>query len=89
MRNPFGEPMANERRTAAYFQFYIREDNKPWPISKFIAQAIESAKRPERRRSKSSDWEPLNWLPKLKFFANEFFLTATGLLILKNYTKGT
>ena len=54
-----------------------------------MAQAIESVKGPERRKSKSSDREPLNWLPKLKFFGNDFFLTATGLLILKNFSKGT
>jgi len=87
--NPFGEPTADERRTTRYFQFYICEDNKPRPIPKFMAQAIESVKGPERRRSKSSNPEPLNWLPKLKFFANDFFLIAVGLLILKNYTRGT
>ena len=54
-----------------------------------MAQAIESVKGPEKRRSKSSDREQLNWLPKLKFFANDFFLTAAGLVILRNYTKGT
>ncbi|KAJ8434745.1 hypothetical protein Cgig2_001948 [Carnegiea gigantea] len=89
MRNPFREPTVNEQRTVRYFQFYIREDDKPRPIPKFIAQAIESVKGVEKRRSKSSDREPLNWLPKLKFFANDFFLATAGLLILKNYTKGT
>ena len=54
-----------------------------------MAQAIESVKGPEKRRSKSSDREPLNWLPKLKFFTNNFFLAAVGLLILKNFTKDT
>ena len=89
VRNPFGEPMADEQRTARYFQFYIHEDDKPRPIPKFMAQAIESVKGPEKRRSKSSDWEPLNWLPKLKFFSDDFFLATAGLLILKKYTKGT
>jgi len=54
-----------------------------------MTQAIESVNGPEDRRSKSSDQESLNWLPKLKFFANDFFLAAAGLLILKNFTKGT
>jgi len=89
MRNPFGKPTTDERRTACYFRFYIREDDKLRPIPKFMAQAIESIKGSEKRRSKSSDWEPLNWLPKLKFFANDFFLATASLLILKNYTKGT
>ncbi|KAJ8448734.1 LOW QUALITY PROTEIN: hypothetical protein Cgig2_011355 [Carnegiea gigantea] len=52
-----------------------------------MAQAIESVKGPVKRRSKSGDRESLNWLPKLKFFANNFFFVVTGLLILKNYTK--
>ena len=69
--------------------FYIREDDRPRPIPKFMSQAIEAVKGPEKRRTKSSDREPLNWLPKLKFFANDFFLAAAGLLILKNLTKGT
>jgi len=89
VRNPFGEPTADERRTARYFQFYIRENDKPRPILKFMAQAIESMKGLEKMRSKSSDREPLNWLPKLKFFTNDFFVAAANLLILKNYTKGT
>ena len=54
-----------------------------------MAQAIESVKGPEKRKSKSSEREPLNWLPKLKFFENDFFLAVTGLLILKNFSKGT
>jgi len=66
----------------------MREDEKPQPIPKFIAQAIESIKGPERRKSKSSDREPLNWLSKLKFFGNDFFLVVAGLLILKNFSKG-
>lgn len=89
VRNPFGEPTAEERRTARYFMFYIREDDRPRPIPRFMSQAIEAVKGPEKRRTKSSDQEPLNWLPKLKFFANDFFLAAAGLLILKNFTKGT
>ena len=53
-----------------------------------MAQAIESVKGPEKRKSKSSDREPLTWLPKLKFFGNDFFLAAAGVLILKNFFKG-
>ena len=49
---------------------------------------MESVKGPEKRKSKSSDREPLNWLPKLKFSKNDFFLAAAGLLILKNFSKG-
>jgi len=29
VKNPFGEPMAEERKTARYFQFYMWEDDKP------------------------------------------------------------
>ena len=83
IRNPFGEPTAEERKTACYFHYYIWEDDKPWPIPKFMAQAIESVKGPEKRKSKSSDKELLKWLPKLNFFTNDFFLAAAGLLILK------
>ena len=88
MKNLFGEPTAKERKTTRYFQFYIREDERPRPIPKFMAQAIESVKGPRRRKSKSSDREPLNWLPKLKFFVNDFFLATAGLLILQNFSKG-
>ena len=54
-----------------------------------MSQTIEAVRGPGKRRTKSSDREPLNWLPKLKFFANDFFLAAASLLILKNFTKGT
>ena len=69
--------------------FYIHEDDRPQPIPRFMSQAIEAVRGPEKRRTKSSDQKPLNWLPKLKFFANDFFLAAAGLLILKNFTNGT
>ncbi|KAJ8431187.1 hypothetical protein Cgig2_010219 [Carnegiea gigantea] len=88
IKNSFREPTAEERKRACYFQFYIQEDDKPRPIPKFMAQMIESMKGPEKRKSKSNDREPLNWLPKLKFFGNDFFLAAAGLLILKNFSKG-
>jgi len=44
LSNPFGEPTAEERKMAHYFQFYIREDDRPQPIPKFMAQAIEFVK---------------------------------------------
>ena len=68
VRSPFGKPTAEERRTARYFMFYIREDDRPRPIPRVMTQAIESVKGPEKRRSKSSDQKPLNWRPRLKFF---------------------
>ncbi|KAJ8434211.1 hypothetical protein Cgig2_015700 [Carnegiea gigantea] len=64
---------------------------KHWKYASSLSiesQAIESVKGPERRKSKSSDSEPFNWLPKLKFFGNDFFLTAAGLLIVRNFSKG-
>jgi len=89
MRKPFGELTAEERKTTRHFQFYIREDDRTQPILKFMARAIEFVKGPKRRKSKSSDREPLNWLPKLKFiFANDFFLATAGLFFLKNFSKG-
>lgn len=60
IRNTFGAPMAEEKKTACYFHYFVREDEKPWPIPKFMAQAIESVKGPEKRKSESSDKEPLN-----------------------------
>jgi len=60
VRNPFGEPTADERRITRYFQFYTRKGDKPRPIPKFMAQAIESVNGPEKGRSKSSDRELLN-----------------------------
>ena len=53
-----------------------------------MAQAIKSVKGPEKRKSKSSDREPLNWLLMLNFFGNDFFIAAADLLILKNFSKG-
>ena len=53
-----------------------------------MAQVIESVQGPEKKKDKSSDREAENWLPKLNFFENDFFFAATGLLILKNFSKG-
>jgi len=54
-----------------------------------MAEVIESVQGLEKKRSKFIDREPWNWLPMLKFFENNFFLPAMGLLILKNISKGT
>ena len=54
-----------------------------------MAQVIESALGLEKKKSKSSDKQPLSWPPKLIFFENDFLLAAAGLLILKNFSKGT
>ncbi|KAJ8420401.1 hypothetical protein Cgig2_028073 [Carnegiea gigantea] len=51
------------------------------------SKVIESVKGPEKKKSKSSDRKPLNSRPKLKFFGNDLFLAAAGLLILKNVSK--
>jgi len=54
-----------------------------------MTQAIESVKGLEKKRSRFSNREPFNWLLRLKFFTNDFFLAAADFLILKNVTKGT
>ena len=77
-----------EHKTARYFLHYIREDDRPRPIPKFMVEVIESVQGLERKRSKSSDREPWNWLPRLKFLENDFFLATAGLLILKTIFKG-
>ena len=69
--------------------FYIHEDDRPWLIPRFMTQAIQSVNGPMKRRSKFSDRELLNWLPRLKCFENDFLSTTAGVLILKNVTKGT
>ncbi|KAJ8419343.1 hypothetical protein Cgig2_003520 [Carnegiea gigantea] len=51
IRQPFGEPTAEERQTARYLMFYIHDDDRPRPIPRFMAQAIESMKEPEKRTS--------------------------------------
>ena len=40
IRNPFGAPTPKEKKTVHYFHYFIREDDKPRSIPKFIAQAI-------------------------------------------------
>ncbi|KAJ8427763.1 hypothetical protein Cgig2_024307 [Carnegiea gigantea] len=86
--NPYGEPTEVKERAAHYFHFYVREDDRPRPIPKFISQVVDSQKGSKRKRSKSSERKPMNWLPRLKYFANDFFLAAAGLLILKDFSKG-
>ena len=78
-----------EKRAAPYFHFYVREDDCPRPIPKFMARVVDAQKWPERKRSRSSEREPMNWLPRLKYFANDFILATAGLLILKDFSKGT
>jgi len=53
-----------------------------------MSQIVDAGKELECRQVKSSDREPLNWLPKLSYFENVFFLAATGMLILENYSNG-
>jgi len=55
IRNPFGEPKAEERRMVRYFMFYVREDDMPQPVPRFMTQEIESMQAPVKGRSKSSD----------------------------------
>ena len=77
IRSPFREPSNEEQRTACYLVYYIWEDNRPRPIPEFMAEVIESVLGLKKRKSKSSDREAWNWLPRLKFFENDFFLAAT------------
>jgi len=44
---------------------------------------------PKKKRVKSSDRGPLNWLPKIPFLKNKYFLAMAGLVILANFSKGT
>jgi len=54
-----------------------------------MSKIVDTGKEAECKRSKSSDREPFNWLPKLLYFTNNFFIATVGLFILKNYSKGT
>ena len=54
-----------------------------------MSQIVDAGKEPKHKRSGSSDRECFNWLSKLLFFGNDFFLAFVGLLILKDYSKGT
>ena len=48
-----------------------------------MSQVIDKGKKPEQRRVKLSDKEPFNWLPKLSYFRNNYFLGAVRLLIMQ------
>jgi len=72
-----------------YLKYYLWEDDRPKTIPSFMSKIIDAGKEPEHKRSKLNNMEPFNWLPKLSFFGNDFFLTVTGLLILKDYSKDT
>ena len=73
LQNPYGEPTDAKKRTARYFHFYVQKDDRPRPIPSFMAKVVDAQKGPEQKRSRSSDGEPMNRLPKLKFFAKSFF----------------
>ncbi|KAJ8437466.1 hypothetical protein Cgig2_012906 [Carnegiea gigantea] len=64
IRNPSGELTEAEMKTTRYFHFYVREDDHPRSIPSFIARIVEAEKGPERKRSRSSYREPLNWLSR-------------------------
>ncbi|KAJ8434783.1 hypothetical protein Cgig2_033733 [Carnegiea gigantea] len=87
VRNPYRELTEAKKRAARYFHFYVQEDDRPRPIPKFMALVVEAQKGPERKHSRSSEREPMYWFPMLKYFANDFFLAAAGLLILKEFSK--
>jgi len=53
-----------------------------------MSKIVDAGKQLEGRHVKSNDREPLNWLSKLLYFENDFFLAAASLLILENYSKG-
>ncbi|KAJ8434513.1 LOW QUALITY PROTEIN: hypothetical protein Cgig2_030136 [Carnegiea gigantea] len=88
VRNLFGELTFEEIATARYFQYHIREDDQSKPLATFMLCIVGAGKEPKRHRVQSSDREQFNWLRKLSYFDNKFFLTTTGLLILANYSKG-
>lgn len=88
MRSPFSERTSEEIAIARYFQYHVRKDDQPKPLAAFMLHIVDTRKEPKRRKVQSSDREPFNWLPKLSYFDNNFFLVATGLLISANYSKG-
>jgi len=52
-----------------------------------MSHIVDVAEESKRRMVNSSDKEQFNWLPKLAYFKNDFFLVAASLLILENYSK--
>jgi len=71
--------------TTSYFHYCAQEDDRLKPIPSFMSRIKDIGKEPECKWSKSIDKKPLNWLSKLSYFKNDFFLATTDLLILKNY----
>lgn len=61
----FGELITEETKIAPYFQYYLREDDRPKAILSFMSQIVDAVKEPKREWIKWSDREPFNWLPKL------------------------
>lgn len=88
-KEAIGIPSPEEKVTAEYFRYYVREDDRPRPLPRFMSAQIEAVSGPEIRRARSKGREPYNWLPRLSFFSNDVFLVAAGLLQLKKYSKGT
>jgi len=54
-----------ETKTTRYFQYYVQEDDHQKPLPSFMSKVVDARKEPKHQQSKSSDREPLNWLPKL------------------------
>ena len=77
-----------ETRTTGYFYYYVQEDDCSKPIPSFVSNVVDARKELSRKRSKSSDKQPLNWFRKLSSFKSDFFLAAAGLFLPKNYSKG-
>jgi len=70
-----------------YFQYYIREDDWSYLLCSSMLRVMDVGKEPECRRVKSRDRELFNWLPKLSYFRNDYFLVAASLLILQNILR--
>ncbi|KAJ8422192.1 hypothetical protein Cgig2_011944 [Carnegiea gigantea] len=52
IRSLFGEPIAEETKTAHYFQYYLREDDHPKAIPSFMSRIVDGGKEPERKWSR-------------------------------------
>ena len=70
-------------KTVRYFHYFVHEDDYHRPIPSFMAGVVEAEKGPELKRSRSSDREPLNWLPRLKFLPMASFWLLRASLFLK------
>lgn len=89
IRNLFGESTVKEKATTRYFQYYVREDDRPRPLPAFMSRVIDAGKELECRKVISSDREPFNWHLRLSYFENDLFPVAAGLLALEQFSKGT